>query len=187
MKALRQLLVERKTFQSLNAICYCSYQENRARFRICSPNRWPFSIFSFLFLLDCSHTVSIAKFIYICLGIIRFCCISSLLLLILVLVLLSSLTLLFLCLFFLFTRAKRGFQNSQAVLFFTLSLSFSLFSLKIINKIAHDFVFYETSQYTSTTNKMMRFLLLLFFFAFFPLLFWAAEKRRVNGSFSFLS
>lgn len=69
---------------------------------------WPFWYFPRLFILDCSRTVSIAKFICICLGIIRFCWISlststSLLLF-------SSLTLL--CLFFLFTREKREIGNS---------------------------------------------------------------------------
>lgn len=159
----------------------CSFNENRAQFWICLPNSLALLIFSFLslslFALDCSRTVSIAKFIYICLGIIRFCCISFVDIEV-VAVLVAVRHWLCYAYFSCLRVQSEGLKIVRQCFFTRFSLSF--FSLKIINEIAHDFAFHKTWVRTSH-NKQTKWCdfycyCFLFFRLLHPRLFWEPER-----------
>lgn len=130
-----------------------------------SLNCWPFCCFRSYFLFYVKMTVHTQfgsqKFIYICFDIIRLC--SGIVAVVVVVVVVIYYLL---CLFSLFARTKRGIVNSNHCLCLCLFLS-----LKIINKIAHDFPLCDNSAQQTKWCDFYCYCFFLFSFPFLSLVF----------------
>lgn len=131
----------RKLFNHLTPAHSLLFRKNRAQFRICSPNCWPFCCFlsSFFHSIFCFyHKI----YLYLFGEIIRFCCIAAAAVIVdvvVIVVVVIDFVIFRAYFFFLLVRARQKIESSYI----------ALFSLKIINKIAHDF----SLCYTTTVHK----------------------------------